>query len=80
MMGSTWGLGYDMTGGWFGMLLIPLLLIGVIIYAVIKLSGNSNIRNGREFDNALEILNERFVRGEISEEEYSQKKTLLLRR
>ena len=74
------GWGYGMTGGWFGMMLIPLLLIVVIVYAVINLTGNNNIRNEREFDSALEILNERFVRGEISEEDYKQKKTLLLRR
>ncbi|WHH60147.1 SHOCT domain-containing protein [Petroclostridium sp. X23] len=73
------GWGYGMMGGWFGML-IPLILIGVIVYAVIKLSGNSNVRNEREYDNSLAILNERFARGEINEEEYNRKKAILLRR
>ncbi|WHH59959.1 SHOCT domain-containing protein [Petroclostridium sp. X23] len=79
MMGPMMGWGYGMMGGWFGML-IPLILIGVIVYAVIRLSGNSNVRNEREYDNSLAILNERFARGEINEEEYKQKKAILLRR
>ena len=73
------GYGYNgITGGWIGML-IPLILIVVIVYAVIKLAGNNNTRNGRESDNALDILNERFAKGEINEEEYNQKKALLRR-
>lgn len=80
MMGYGYGYGCDLLGGgWFGMMIIPLLLIGVIVYAVIKLASNSNVRNVRESGSALEILNERLASGEISEEEYKQKKALLLR-
>ena len=65
------------TMGLFG--LIPLILIGLIVYAVIKLT------QGRQGDNynikekidALEILNQRLANGEISEEEYSRKKEML---
>ncbi|MDF2519406.1 MAG: hypothetical protein K0R84_34 [Clostridia bacterium] len=77
MMG--WGY-YGLMGGMFGMMLIPLALIGVTIYAIIKLTGNNNMRGGRSYDNSLEILNERFVKGEIDEEEYKRKKEMLLKR
>ncbi|MGE4283421.1 MAG: SHOCT domain-containing protein [Clostridia bacterium] len=73
------GWGYGMMGGWFG-ILIPLVLAGVIVYAAVKLSSNSNIRGQKEYDSSLAILNERFARGEISEEEYKQKKAILLKR
>lgn len=66
-------------GGWFGMMFIPLILTGIAIYAIFKLTSNGNVRSGREFNNSIDILNERFARGEISEEEYKQKKALLSR-
>ncbi|HYE09612.1 MAG TPA: SHOCT domain-containing protein [Patescibacteria group bacterium] len=78
MMG--WGY-FPMIGGWFGMMLIPLILIGLAIYVVIKLTSNhNNVRNERPYDNSLEILNTRFAKGEIDEEEYNRKKELLLKR
>lgn len=79
MMGYEYGCGI-LGGGWFGMILIPLILIGIIVYVVLKLSKNGNIKNERGIDDSIEILNERFARGEIGEEEYKQKKSLLLRR
>lgn len=67
--------GCGIGGGRFAMMLIPLLLIALVIYAVYKIStNNSNMRN---IDNSLEILNERFVNGEISEDEYKRKKALI---
>jgi len=66
--------GYRMMSG-FGMF-IPLLLIGFVIYAAFILSnGSFSIRSNKS--NALDILNERFAKGEISEEEYIQKKKIL---
>lgn len=64
-------------GGRFVMMLIPLLLIGLVIYAVFKASGNN--RSTRTVDNSLEVLNERFAKGEISEDEYKSKKALILK-
>lgn len=60
--------------GLFG--LIPLVLIGLIIYAVVKLTQRDNYNNRGEHD-ALDMLNQRFANGEISEEEYTRKKKLL---
>lgn len=68
---------YNFCGGGLYMMLIPLLLIAVIVYAVFKLNepGSGVVRNGR--DDAFRILDERFARGEINEAEYQQKKSLL---
>ena len=63
------------------MIFIPLIIIGIIIYAVFRVSGNNNhAGNERRYNNSLEILNERFAKGEINEEEYSRRKEMLLRR
>jgi putative membrane protein len=49
-------------------------LIALAIWAVLRLS------RGRPPDSALIILNERFARGEIDQQEYEQRKAALLRR
>lgn len=71
------GYGYGLMGG-FGMI-IPLILIVLVIYAVVKLmqnnNGNYDMQNGK--NDAIDILNQRYARGEISEEEYMQKKKML---
>jgi putative membrane protein len=70
------GYGYGMMGG-FG--LIPLILIGLIIFAVVKLtqSSNRNYINPTSNNDALDILNQRYANGEISDEEYTRKKKIL---
>lgn len=75
-MRFLYGCGFG--GGGFAMMLIPLLLIGLVIYAVYKISANNNsgLRNN---SSSLEILNERFVNGEINEDEYKRKKALILK-
>jgi putative membrane protein len=76
MMG--YGYGYNMMGGWFGMMIIPIILIGVVIYVVSKQEQNNNGKDIVFKDNSLNILSERFARGEINEEEYNSKKNILL--
>lgn len=70
--------------GGFGMMglgmLIPLILIALILYAVIKLASvNNKSRDGKyhETNEAINILNEKYAKGEISEEEYKRKKSIL---
>lgn len=73
-----YGYGYNMMGGWFGMMIIPIIFIGVVIYVIYN-QGQKN--NGKDIgfkDNSIDILNERFARGEINEEEYNTKKNILL--
>jgi len=67
----------------FGMMsmgggLLWILIIGVVIYMI------NNNRNNRSFgydryrnNDPLDILDERFAKGEITEEEYLQKKKML---
>lgn len=63
--------------GYFGMI-IPLLLIALIIYVVVRLAqgnnGKNNTRDGR--NDSIEILKERYAKGEISEEYIHKKKIL----
>lgn len=74
--------GFGHMGG-FGMI-IPLILLAVIIYAVVRLTqasrgngNNSNVVTRTERNEALEILNRRYAKGEISDEEYIQKKNII---
>ena len=55
---------------------IIVLVILVGVYFIVKLSMNSNNTNNVN-KNAMNILDERYVRGEISEEEYAHKKEQL---
>jgi len=66
-----------MMGGWFGMMIIPIILIGIVVFIVYKPLQNNNIKDIGARDNSLDILNERFARGEINEDEYKHKKDLI---
>ncbi len=66
---------YGMFGGWNFIILI--IIICLIIFALNKLlSTNNNQTNNSD---ALNELNKKFVRGEISEDEYLQKKQIIKR-
>ncbi len=65
------------------LILLPLLLIGLIIWAVIRLSGSSDSRvkeyqRQEKQNEALEILNKRLAAGDISEEDYDRLKSKIL--
>ncbi|MDK2800899.1 MAG: putative rane protein [Clostridiales bacterium] len=80
MIGYGYGCGI-LGAGWIGML-VPIILIGIIIYAVIKLAHSNKSHyegNYTDTDHAMAILNQRFANGEISEEEYTRKKETLRR-
>lgn len=65
----AWGFG--MFGG-FGMLLFWGILIFIIVLAV-----KSVLAGSKESNNARRILDERYARGEIDEEEYEKRKRVL---
>lgn len=78
--------GYGFSGGGFGFLgtLITLIvIIGIGYFAYKFLRSNKNIKNlnleKKEDYKALDILNERYSKGEISDEEYNFKKSQILR-
>lgn len=83
-------MGYGWAYGWILMLLGSLIIIGiigVIIYALVRVanvSGKSSSSAPHEMQNdsnsrALAVLAERYARGEISDEEYKQKKMEITR-
>lgn len=81
-----YGMGWGMGWGWLAMLLfwlIPLLVVIVLAAAAIKYllagSARSNVPARNDRNRALEVLEERYARGEINREEYLQKRDDLKR-
>lgn len=76
---------YDWTWMWLLGGLIVIIVVGLIIYAIVRLthiSGKSDahasLETRRESSHqALEILAERYAKGEINDEEYNKKKNEL---
>lgn len=62
------------------MMIMPIILIGLLIYVVSNQGQNNNVKDIGTKDNSLDILSERFARGEINENEYNDKKNILLNR
>jgi putative membrane protein len=62
-------------GGYF-MIFTGLIIVIVIIYLLMKKSGDS-ITGTNHNDSPLEILQKRFVNGEINQEEFLEKKEIL---
>ena len=76
MMGHDWGFGWG--GMWFGWLMMIGFTVAVIVFIVwlVKLSAPATTPRAdergaeRTTPNALDILQTRYARGEISKEEY----------
>ena len=67
--GPGWGL-------WWFFPLLMLLMIGACVYLMARMGGGH--RHGDKGDSsALRILEERFAKGEISREEFEEKKVIL---
>ena len=63
--------------GWVGMAIfmgLIVALIAVVVWSVVRVTGQSH---GPRSDASLEILRERFARGEISEAEFEDAKRVL---
>ncbi|TLS38892.1 SHOCT domain-containing protein [Pseudalkalibacillus caeni] len=68
--------GGNMMGGGFGMFgwFIPVIIIAIILFLVVYFVRNIQNKNqSSTSSNARAILEERYVKGEISEEEYHRK-------
>lgn len=75
-----WGMHPMMWGAWgFGMMFMMVLFWGLVIVGIV-LAIRWLIGQGREnrADSALEILRQRYARGEINKEEFEAKKKDLL--
>lgn len=74
-MMNGWGFGI---GGFIGgivWMIIEIVLVVVAIYFIVSLLHGT--RNGYRKSDAMEILRERYARGEINEEEYLERKKRL---
>ncbi len=78
MFGGGWG------WGWGAMLLGPVMMIAVlaaVVFVVVLiirwLGGETPGRPSRSENSALDILRERFARGEIDKDEFEQKRRAL---
>ncbi len=72
------GYGYTMMGGYgngFGF--INFIVTLIIVFAVYKLIMNGKFIKIDKRNNALEILNQRYVKGEIDEQEYVKMRNAL---
>ncbi len=67
-------MGFGMGFGW----IISLLLIGLGIWLVVQVSQRQNNSSSYFKENPLDILKERYARGEISKSEYERMKKDLL--
>lgn len=74
------GLGCGLAGGgWLGTLLICLAIAGVVLYLVLRQPKQSDKSARSDANESINVLNLRFARGEISEEEYKARKAAILK-
>jgi putative membrane protein len=79
--GITWGWNQMMNFGYGGgmfMMFIFAIVIGLIIYFIIT-NTKSNRYTGGFSETSLDIIKERFAKGEITEEEFEKMKKALKR-
>lgn len=69
--------GEDFFHGGFMFMFVWLIILLLLIYFVIRLSKSSTTKETKDSSDPLEILKERFARGEITEEEYQNMKNVL---
>ena len=64
------GHGWGMSFGW----LIGLIILGIFIWLVVKVINQNNSSGSSNNKSALDILKERYAKGEIGKEEFEEKK------
>jgi putative membrane protein len=77
--GGFMGMGGGSLTGWLIRLLFWILLIGIILYLARYLTrGNAGGDTERQSKSSMDILEERYARGEIGKEEYEERKKDLM--
>jgi putative membrane protein len=76
IMGGGW-LGFGL--GWIIMIIFWALIIWLIIFLVRKISGHGgcSCANHKHKDSTLEILKERYAKGDIDKQEFEEKRKTL---
>lgn len=64
--------GFFMGGMWFGWI-FWIIIIGAVVYLIVRFN-NQNNRFTQHSESALDILKKRYAKGEISKEEFEEKK------
>lgn len=72
MMDGEFGVGFGHGGGFIGIFFWIILIVAIVI-AVRWLMDNKPSSSGQS-DKALDILDQRYARGEIDQKEYEQKR------
>ena len=76
MMGTDWGFGWGgMWFGWFMMVGFTVAVVVLIVWLVRLFAGNAAANAGapvpqKQSESALDILQARYARGEMTKEEY----------
>ena len=76
-MWGEWGWGSMFMGPLFGILLIPVIAVAIVLVVRAIGGGAATGRPRSEGRTALDILDERFARGEIDIQEYEDRKRVL---
>jgi putative membrane protein len=74
MSGNDYGMGYGMGFGGIFMWIFWIALILLVVWAIGALLGRRGDGGGGLEKSALDILQERYAKGEIGREEYEQKR------
>lgn len=78
MGGNGYGMGFGMGFGGIYMWIIWIVLILLVVWAASALFGRRGDGGNRREKTALDILQERYAKGEIGREEYEQKRKDLM--
>jgi putative membrane protein len=71
-----------MMGGWLFMVILPIVVVALVVWAL-SASGRTLWAGGDQAGkerSALQLLEERFARGEIDREEYERRREVLSQR
>ncbi len=71
-----WNYGWGMGFGWLIMVIFWVLVILGVVYLIKLIAGGA--RREEKRDTALDILKQRYAKGEITKEEFEEKKKDLL--